>query len=310
MSASILQWKRQCEVIIGKAGKGLSVKDLRISFEVNKTIGRTPNTALVKIYNLTQDHESQIKGEFDEIVVNAGYQDGVAQIFRGTIRHTFGYRDGNDHITEIDAADGDKDLLKSRIHITLAANSSSMQIVDYIVSQFSTVTKGYVVLKDTNRLRGRVMSGSVKQVLDTIAAQSDAHWSIQDGILQIVPRGSTTPTEATVLRSDTGLLGAPEIDNKGIKATCLLNPRIQCNGKVWLNNNDLKAKIAKELETKPGAKKVKVKKHRGELARLDPDGVYKVYKLVHEGDNRDTTWSTQVFCVGLDRPIPTGKAAA
>jgi hypothetical protein len=310
MSSSVRQWKRECQVVIGAAGKGIAIKDLRIYFEVTKSLRSTLNTALIRIYNMTQDHENQIKGEFDDVLINAGYIGATQLIFRGTIRHTFGYREGNEHITEIDAADGDRDLRKTIVNTTLAAGSSSAQIVDHVVGNFAETTKGHVVLKDQQRIRGRVLSGSAADVLDDVAAQSDAHWSIQDGVLQIVPVDSTLPTEAIVLRSDTGLLGAPEIDDKGIKATCLLNPRIQCNGKVWLNNNDLKAKIAKELETKPGAKKVKVKRHRGVIARLDPDGIYKVYKLVHEGDTRDNTWTTQVFCVGLDKSIPAGKEAA
>jgi hypothetical protein len=312
MSASTLQWKRDCEVVIGKgsAGQGLSVKDLRIEFEITKLNGRVPNTAMVKIYNLTQDNENRIKGEFDEILINAGYVGASLLVFRGNIRHTFAYREGNDHIMEIDAADGDKDLRKTVVNVTLAAGSTAAMLLDHVVGKFSTTKKGYAVVKDRRRIRGRVVSGLASDVLDDIAAESDGHWSIQDGVLQIVPVDSTLPTEAIVLRSDTGLLGAPEIDDKGIKATCLLNPRLKVGGKVWLNNNDLKAKIAKELETKPGAKPVKTKKHRGVLARLDPDGIYKVYKLVHAGDTRSTEWSTQVFCVGLSKVIPAGKRAA
>src|SRR4029077_5054034 len=140
------------------------------------------------------------------------------------------------------------------------------------VSGSLTSKRGYVAIKEQRHIRGRVVSGMARDVLDEIAAHSDAQWSFQDGTLQIVPVDSTLPTEAIVLASDTGLLGAPEINDKGIKATCLLNPRIRIGGKVWLDNNDVKAQIKKELETKPGAHKVRVKKHRGELARLDPDG--------------------------------------
>ena len=312
MTVSTLQWKRECELVIGDgtAGRGLLVKHLRIEFKIEKTSGRIPNTALIKVYNLTPDHENQIRGEFDEVLLNAGYEGSSLLIFRGNIRHVFRYRDGNDRITEIDAADGDKDFRKTTVNFTLAKGSSTAQLLDQVVQKFQTTKKGYAVVKDRKRLRGRVVSGSARNVLDDIATEADARWSIQDGLLEIVPVDSTLPTEAIVLRSDTGLLGAPEIDDKGIKATCLLNPRIRVNGKVWLDNNTLKAKIAKELETKPGAKKVKTKKHRGELARLDPDGVYKVYKLEHEGDTRSNTWTTQVFCVGLDKAIPSGRTAA
>lgn len=311
MNAPTLQWKRICEVVVGRgqAGQGLAIKDLRISFKVNKTAGRVPNTALIKIFNLNQDHENQIRKEFDEVLLNAGYEGASLLVFRGNIRHIFRYRDGNDRIIEIDAADGEKDFRNAIVNFTLAAGSTSGQLLDQVLGKM-TSKKGYVALKDRKRVRGRVVSGMARDTLDQLASESDAHWSIQDGVLEIVPVDSTLPTEAIVLSSDTGLLGAPEIDDKGIKATCLLNPRIRIGGKVWLDNNTLRATIKKELETKPGARRVKVKKHRGELARLDPDGVYKVVKLEHEGDTHGREWSTQVRCVGLDKAIPSGKRAA
>jgi len=311
MTAPAMQWKRTCEVVVGRGatGQGLAINGLRIDFTIIKTAGRVPNTALVKIYNLSPDHENQIRKEFDEVLVNAGYEGAAVLMFRGTIRHVFRYREGNDRITEIDAADGEKDFRNAIVNFTLAAGSSTQQLLDQVVGKMVS-KKGFVALKDKRRVRGRVVSGMARDVLDQIADDSDAAWSIQDGVLEIVPVDSTLPTEAIVLASDTGLLGAPEINDKGIKATCLLNPRIRVGGKVWLDNNAVKARIKKELETKPGARRVKVKKHRGELARLDPDGVYKVVKLEHEGETHGNEWSTTVYCVGLDKAIPAGKASA
>jgi len=305
---------RECEVVIGvaSAGSGLSVRDLRIQFEITKTIGRVPNTCEIKIYNLSPDNEAKIKGEFDEVLVNAGYKGHALLIFRGNIRRTFRYRDGNDYIMQIDAADGDKDFRKSIVNTTLAAGSSSAQLLDHVVGTFSSTKRGHAVIKDRARLRGRVISSPSRDVLDDIAAESDAHWSIQDGVLEIVPVDSTLPTEAIVLRSDTGLLGAPEVDDKGIKAKCLLNPAIRVNGKVQLDNNDLRAKIKIEHEKKASTvtHRVTSAKTKKELARLDPDGIYKVVKLVHKGDNRGSDWTTEVHCTALAKTIPAGKRAA
>jgi hypothetical protein len=313
MSTSTLQYRRECTIILGDSTKGNALaitQSLRIKFEIVKTIGRTPNTCLLSIYNLTQDNEARVKGEFDEVVVNAGYKGSSLLIFAGTIRHTSAYRDGNDRILEIDAADGDFDLRNTIVNTAFRAGSTASDEIDHVISKFEKTAKGHVIVSDTRRLRGKVVSGLASKIFDRIALENDAHWSIQDGNLVMVPVASTLPTEATVLRSDTGLLGAPEVDDKGIKATCLLNPALRVNGKVQIDNNDLKLKIQKELETKPGHTKVKTKKHRGDLARVDPDGVYKVYKLEHEGDTRGGDWKSTVYCVGLDAAIPAGKSAA
>lgn len=312
-SPSTLQWKRVCEVVIGNAarGTGIAVKDLRIEFEVTKTIGRVPNTALIKIRNMAPDNEAKVKGEFDEVLVNAGYEGSSLLVFAGNIRHTFRYRDGTDYVMEIDAADGDDDFRNTIVNATLAAGTTTSQAIDQLVSKFKRTKLGHTIVKERTRLRGKVMSGMARKFFDEIAAESDANWSIQDGRLEIVPVESTLPTEAIVIRSDTGMLGAPEVDDKGIKVKCLLNPRLRVNGKVLLDNNDLKARIAKERERKVGAKTHKPSKAKKKvLARLDPDGVYKVYKLVHKGDNRGNDWVSEVHCVALSKTIPAGKRAA
>jgi hypothetical protein len=311
MSTAQRQYKRECEVIIGQGtvGQGISVKDLRITFEITKTIGRTPNAALIKIHNLTQAHENQIKGEFDEVLVNAGYQGGALLIFRGNIRHVFRYRQETDWITEIAAADGDRDFHNAFVNLSLAGGTSTSQLVDKVVGTFSDTTLGPVTLKERSRIRGRVVSAMARDVLDDIAAESSAHWSIQDGQLHIVHVDSTLPDEAIVITAETGMLDAPQIDDKGIKVRCLLNPRIKVNGKIWLNNNDVMLRVRKQRASLPGAKQPAKKKQQRQIARLDPDGVYKVYKLVHKGDTRGNEWETEVHCVALGTSIPATRGA-
>jgi hypothetical protein len=313
---STQQWKRVCEVVVGDAtaGTGIAMKDLRIEFDVCKTIGHTPNTALIKIRNLAPENEAKIKGEFTEILLNAGYEGQSRLIFAGNIKHTSRYRDGNDYVMEIEAADGDDDLRNTVVNSTLAAGTTISQAVDHLVSKFTRVKLGHAVLKDRARIRGRVMSGSAKTYFDQIAKECDANWSIQDGRLEIVPVASTLPTEAIVIRADTGMVKAPELGDKGIKVTCLLNPQIRVNGKVQLDNNDFKIKVLTQRKKKVTAGVVQpaTTKSKGPkvLARLDPDGIYKVFKLTHKGDNRGNDWTTEIECLALAKTIPAGKQAA
>lgn len=310
MSESTLQWKRHCQVITGAGGQGLSVEDLRITFEVTKTLLRTPNTALVKIYNLNPDNEAKIKGEFDEVIVNAGYTGALGLLFRGNIRHVFRHRETNDWILEIEAADGDKDFKHARTVISLAGGSTAQDLIEHVVQSFESTTLGHFIVPAAKRLRGAVFAGPTREVLDRLAATLGANWSVQNGQLDIVAADSTLPTEAIVINADTGMLGAPEIDDKGIKVKCLLNPKIIPNGKIWLDNNDIQLRVRKQRESKPGAKKPSTKKKHKELARLDPDGVYKVYKVTHKGDTHGNDWHSEVCCVGLDKAIPKEAKAA
>jgi hypothetical protein len=316
MADSRLQWLRVCKVIVGTTelidgiptGRGISVDEtFRIQFEVIKTIQSVPNTARIRIYNLSKDSENKIRGEFDEVLVNAGYKGSELLIFRGNLRHIFRLPEAPSFITDIDAADGDRDFRKSIVNETLAAGTSSSQLLDKVMATFKTTKKGHVVIKEKARSRGKVISAPARQVLDDLARDSGAHWSIQNGNLEIVPVDSTLPTEAIVLSPETGLLGTPQIDDKGITAKCLLNPRIRVNGKVKIDNIFFQARIHKQTPKKPGSK-AKPKSH--ELTRLDPDGIYKVVAIKHSGDTRGEEWLTEVKCIALQKAIPAGRVAA
>ncbi len=298
------QYKRLAQVIIGKNGTGLSVTDARISFEVTKTCKPTPNIAIIKIYNLNPSNEQKIKNEFDEVILNAGYDGAVDLVFRGNIKHVYRYRDGPDRITEIEAGDGDHDYQSAVMNKTFAAGTDSTAIVAHAVETFASTggtVGGEVQVAGPARIRGKVVSGNTRDVLDDVARQAGANWSIQDGQLDIIGSDTTRAGVAIVLTSETGLLGAPETSDKGISAKCLMNPKIKINGALKLDNNSIKAKREKQPDGKPAAKPKK-----GNVA-LDPDGVYKVIKLVHKGDTRGQDWMTESTCIGLGQPIPVDE---
>lgn len=314
MSDSVRQWKRKVQLVIGKAGTGLMIENLRVQFEVAKTIEAAPNVAVIKVFNLHPDNEAKIKNEFDEVLLNAGYEGAMRLVFRGNIKHVYRYREKNDYITEIEAGDGDKDFRSAVMNETLAAGTTTAQLVDRAVGSFKGVggtAKGHVQVNDRARLRGKVISGNTRDVLNDVARESGANWSIQDGQLVIVSTNDVLPGQAVVIRADTGMLGAPEINDKGIAVRCLMNPMLRINGAIQLDNNSIKAKRqqAQSLATKREKQETNppLGRENEQLVRLDPDGIYKVLKLTHKGDNRGQEWVSEIECIGLDQPIPATR---
>lgn len=308
MSESVRQWKRRAQVVIGKKGSGLLVENLRIQFEVSKTVESAPNVAVIKIFNLNPANEAKIKNEFDEVILNAGYEGALRLVFRGNIKHVYRYREKADYITEIEAGDGDKDYRSAVMNETLAAGTTNAQLVDRAVGSFKGTggtTKGAVQINDRARLRGKVISGNTRDVLHDVARESGANWSIQDGQLVIVKTNAVLPDEAIVITAETGMLGAPEINDKGIAVKCLMNPQLRVNGAIKLDNNGIKAKRVKAQTL--GTRYEKEASDPKEPVRLDPDGIYKVLKLTHKGDTRGQDWLSEIECIGLDQPIPANR---
>ena len=299
-----LQWKRVAQVVVGTTGKGLLIENLRINFIVVKTVQANPNPAIIKIYNLNQDHENQIRYEYTDLILNAGYQDATRLLFRGNIKQVFRYGEGNDYITEIAAGDGDRDYRTAVMNQTLAAGTTDSHLVDAAVSSFGSTIRGYVNLPDKKRLRGRVLSGNTRKVLSDLVRQHGAHWSIQDGQVTIVGADAVLPGQAIVLNSESGLISVPEVNEKGITLKALLNPQLRVGGTIQLDNNNIKLKVRQGTHKGTKIKTPKVP------VRLDPDGIYKLIKVAHRGDTRGvgSSWESALTCVGLSQPIPQDPA--
>ena len=79
------QFGRQFQLdIIGKSDT-LVINNLRISFDIDKTINEKPNPATIRVWNLNRSHLNQIlSGAFDKVALSVGYQT-LTQIYSGDI---------------------------------------------------------------------------------------------------------------------------------------------------------------------------------------------------------------------------------
>lgn len=294
------QWMRQCELTVGKGGMGLLIWKLRIQFEIVKTLDATPNSATIKVFNLNDDHVAQIENEYNDIILTAGYRDSFADIFAGNIQFVAHYRQHTDHITEITAGDGDRDYRNAFVNETLTAGSTDEDAVDRILATMGDTTKGTVQLANERRVRGTIYTGQARDALTQIARKNGCNWSIQDGKLQMI-RTDAMVGNAHVLTAETGLLEAPEHNDKGISVKCLLNPLIGVNSAIKLDNSAIRLKQQKQ-------KPLKTPKEQAPAVRLNKEGIYKVVKLTHQGDNRSNEWYTLLECIGLGQPVPTARS--
>jgi hypothetical protein len=307
-----VKWLRKCQLLVGKDGNGevwpssgLLVEHLRIAFDITKTIYRTPNVGTIRIYNLSESDERKVDREFNDVILQGGYQSNNRLFFRGNIKYCNIYRDGNDRITELNCGDGDKDFKGTLVNFALAAGHTDADAIRQLLHSFKATTLGHVHGKDLfrKRSRGRVFSGNARDILDRVAEDNAAEWSIQDGKLIMVPVDSTLPNEAIEVDSETGLVGTPEVNDKGITIKTFFDPRIVPGSKLWLRNNEVKMR-----HLKAELKGQKRKLHGpSKPARTDPDGIYKVYAAHITGDTRDVEWFSECKCVALDAKIPSIK---
>jgi hypothetical protein len=302
---SNLQYMRRAEVVIGSGGVGIDINQLKIVFRIIKTVVPQPNSATIKIYNLSETNESYIKAitqsEYADIILNAGYVNAMRVLFKGSIKNAYRYRDKTDLVTEIACGDGDADYRNAVMNVTLAAGTTDRDIVAAAVKSFTATTLGSVVIADKQRTRGHAIYGPTRHVLSTLARVHGALWSIQDGAVQMVSATGVLPNQAIVLNSATGLLGVPELTSKGIILTALLNPQFAINGVVKLNNNDIKFKPRVAHVSASGSA---TRTKSVVQPTLSPDGLYKIIRIDHNGDNLGGKWTSELTCIGVGQSIP------
>ena len=281
-----LQYKRQYELLIGAAETGVRIIDMRVKFEVTKDLTGYPNLAKIQVFNLSKATRAKIENEFDSVIFNAGYENSVGLLFKGEIRNVTHLKQGVDTITTIYAHSGAKDFDTSKVNISFKEGTKIKNIVEHVISTFKEVTHGVVEGLDGlgDRLQGVTLSGSSKDIMDQLAQENNFEWSINDGVIDVIPKNKTID-KTFVITNVTGMLGSPTITEIGADVKTLLNPELIPNGKIKIESITAAISLG-DLNFR------NVNKTIGE-------GLYKIQKVTHVGDTHDNQWDSTIVGVTI-----------
>lgn len=300
MSPIDTQWIRSCSLVVSEGEKGLDLSEMHIKFQVANADVQSPNNAAIRIYNLSDETIKKIKGEFSRVTLQAGYENGSkGVIFDGNIKQ---FRTGKERATDtffdILAADGDQGYNYGVLNKTLAAGSTPAQRVEEATKAMN-LDPGYTMNFTGGVLpRGKVLFGMARDTMRKESNSQAATWSIQNGKVQVLPLQGYLPNEAVVLNSLTGLIGIPEQTDQGLRARCLLNPKIVIGALVKIDQKSVNT----TLQQNPNAAPVPFNQYAGVqlLANITEDGIYRVYVAEHSGDTRGHEWYTDLVMLAVD----------
>lgn len=264
------QFGRQWQLDIISDNETLSINNLRVAFEIDKTINEKPNPANFKIWNLNRNHINQLLSqEFKRVVLSVGYKE-LRTIYSGDITKVRIVRDGMDFILSIECSDGHKAYTQARAETTLKAGASDEQIIKELQKTMPEIKTGAIETPNKRKLpRGRVLCGDSREILNRVAKNNQADWSIQDGSLMFLPKDKVLNDESVLLSQESGMIGAPEQTDDGLELSCLLNPALQIGGMVQVQS------IIEYF-----------------------NGEYKIVKLSHSGDGLSGDWISKMTVVG------------
>ena len=250
-----------------------------IAVSGTKTLGSKQNTFEVTIWNLSKSTRNMLGVEYDTIKVEAGYKEaGYSLIFTGAIRDVETTKTSPDIETKISAGDGDDAVNKGAVSKTFPAGTKPKAIVEHIRGAMPKTEAGPMVGLDDLPAYTRPVSiwGWAFGALDQLGREHAFYWSIQNGKFQAV-RNDRHLGGNILISNETGMIGTPQVTDKGVKVKCLLNPDI-LPGKTIDVRSDF-------LDEGSG---------RDKRASDDGGGLFRVNSVAISGHSRGQDWYCDV----------------
>lgn len=234
------------------------IRDLSIGFLVSKSIKREPNTAEIRIRNLSREHRREIEQARGlRVQLAVGYQgDDLHVIFRGDIQNAAtprggrvdSTRSGSDIETTIEAMDGGQSYTAARVSRSFPPGTPVTTVLGAAVDALG-IGRGNLADFASNGLEGAgavyregaTLSGPAVREIDGITRSMGLRWSIQNGVFQLLRRGRPLDAGSVRLAEGTGLIGAPAVDANGdVMATALIIPGLDPGRKVVIDSETIR----------------------------------------------------------------------
>lgn len=312
-TASPQQYLRACQLIVyGTNINGLDLSNLRIKFSVKQSDSQSPNTADIRVYNVSNETALSMLINLNpppgigistpgRVILQAGYQSNFGVIFQGNIKQIIlGRESATDTFVDIVAGDGHLAYNYAIVNTSIAAGSSPMNQINAAASAMNPygTTLGYISpLQLTKLPRSKAMYGNARNYLRAVAQSQNNTWSIQNEKITFIPKTSYLPGTAVVLTSKTGLIGTPQQTNEGVNVKCLLNPNIQVGGRI---------NIAEATVQNFKVNLQNINSPANIAAPLTQDGTYYVLTTEQQGDTRGVEWYTSIL--GITQSISSNPA--
>jgi hypothetical protein len=332
MSSAGVLFGRNCSLLIANANEAIDASELRITFRTTATDLAVPNTATIRVYNLSRSRVKELVGdpvpfanalpsrirsqwEFSRCQLSAGYGDNLGLVFSGTIKQFQRGRDSNvDSFLELRCADSDLMYNFGTIAVSIPAGATPQQQLDLYAkaagltlapdAHQQLTSGGTGGIAPQQLTRGKVAFGMLRDALTELAETNGARWSIQNGLLTIIPDSGYLNGTIVKVNSTSGMIGIPEASEAGVEVTTLLNPAFRLGGLIQLDESSVTATQVVE-QFYPGYSSIPQ-----QFADVTTDGTYRILQITHEGDTRGQSWYTKLVCLAVDPSAAPNAAVA
>lgn len=299
---------RVAELVVGQSGKeGLLIKDLRISFSIEKTLTETLNTSTIRIYNLSPTSRKIVEAPNNAVILKAGYtQDkGALTIFVGIVRRSLTIREGVDWVTELELDDGLIAYRDSKFSTSFDPGSRGVDVLKQVADKFGiAVGKLPDAIEQKIYPNGFSFVGRARDAMAKVCNYLGLEWSIQNQTIQVLKKGGYRERTAIVISTDTGMIKSPQLEAK------TMSDKLAAKQGLTTNSAGVVTKKSDKLTVSgnPPKDRLEVQGYKvetlmqptilpGDVVQVKAEGIdnfFKVEKVTHQGDTHGDEWVTEL----------------
>ncbi len=269
---------RRASVIIQPPGDERNPwENLRISFEVGKTIDTEPNKGTVTIYNLSRESRNRIQQKRDILILKVAYRNRPFEtLYIGEIRFVSHRKEGAEWLTVCECGDGDSalnqlqvsntfgpgttivqvfeslriDLINSLAPIGYSVSSNFNQVISSI-SGFATSDENTEPLTSTGVFsKGITLFGTFGSIINELAGKLGIDVFFNNLTLYALKKNETLGLDPIYLTPRTGLIGSPRaLEDGGYAITALITPDFIPGRKITFETVSLSRQRVPQLVT-------------------------------------------------------------
>lgn len=231
-------WRAQVGSLV-VADSSAPTRGVNITFKVKKTLGTARGGTLeMEVFNLSEEHRRELAAlprRSTYVSLDAGYEGpgGASRLFVGDLRKAVVAKSGADWSVKITAGSGEHSVRAARTTRAFAAGTSLVDVVRHLAESMGVGVGNAAEAFRTARFpgggsvlhSGTVIQGRAAEELERICTATGFSYSVQDGVLQVLPLGGSLERSAILLSPSTGLVDSPEIVNRRtITVKALIQP--------------------------------------------------------------------------------------
>ena len=267
-------------MVFDNQNNGYDISDLRVVFNVTKSLTLDGTTGTVTIYNLNTVTENDIIMNCNRVTIEAGYEGLFGLIYDGDVIQAIrGVENGVDYYVTLISMQCERLLSSGFVDYTIARGQTRRDVVK-TVCEVSTNSVGVgslsSALSKQKYIRGKVVFGKSIDILSQIARTDNTQLYFNNGKVNLTSVTDLNKDDIIYLDSTSGLIGTPQQSDYYVTFQCLLNPRIDCDKLVKIPNEQIL-----EMEYSTGTNAIYM---------LDSEGIYRIIKVTYSGDTRGQDW--------------------